>query len=108
MGAYVAPVLLALTGLIGSLYAAWVQLRTKREDGQTATGKLLDERYQRLLDRLTERVDELEAQAKEDRLTIHTLELEVATLRAENTTLRSQLARLTRLAAGVEADTGDD
>ena len=34
MGAYVAPVLLALTGLIGSLYAAWVQLRTKREDGQ--------------------------------------------------------------------------
>lgn len=102
-----------VTGLFGYLVARNGRSE-KREDRESAAdlalAELLDKRVQIMLDRLGQRVDELEVQAKEDRATIHGLEVEVATLRRENATLRAQLARLTGLAAAAEADTagGDD
>lgn len=106
---------LTITGLF-SLLVARNGRAEKREDRESAADlavqELLDARFKDLLDRLGTRVDELEgetrelrSQAKEDRATIHALEVEVSTLRRENAGLRAQLARLTGLAAGAEADT---
>lgn len=97
-----------VTGLFGYLVARNGRAE-KREDRESAAElavqELLDKRVRDMLDRLGQRVDELEDQAKVDRATIQTLGVEVATLRRENAGLRAQLARLTGLAAGAEADT---